>query len=268
MRKAMLREEMGEGDGEVVDEPRTAASAATATAGARAEPVPPTPMRSRRRRCARHAARWCRRSSPASRGERIDAEAIERRSATRRDGAQPIPENKIHPGHSVYSHPDGDERSAPSCAARCSSASTTRRAWRSRRSKFTRDTCTEVERVELNKLTARRLSRHRAQRRRDGDVARRAADRRQRQADATDHRGAADVARAGAVHVDAGSAELPAAAERRAEYGSGLMAALTDADRKAIWQEFMSELSSAREPGAQPLTRTMSRRRSMRSTSG
>lgn len=65
----------------------------------------------------------------------------------------PIPENKIDPGHSVYSHPDGDQ-TTPRTKLRCpmflgiyDEHGIAKPAF-----EIYEDTCTEVERVELNKL--------------------------------------------------------------------------------------------------------------------
>ena len=201
--KSMLAEEMGDGDGEVNVHDTTAASA---TAGPR-RPAhrihhrPPTPP-------------------PAAMS--VDMQAlvtalitgitqgnVEAAKAVR----DPIPENKTIAGHSVYSHPDGE---AFNTKLRCPMFLGVYDEQGKARAAFEifEGTCTEADRVELNKLQP---GVYPGIERNDGvqvDVARRANAGRQRWPDPVGDCGAADVAVARAASPDAGTAEFSAAVAR------------------------------------------------------
>src|SRR4030095_8088346 len=143
-RKAMLDEETGDGDGEVVltDPPATPPVSPIAEPPAPPPPSSPSDMQSL-------IAALVTGIAQANQGTAIAIkEALGTAAVMARD---PIPENKTIAGHSVYSHPDGE---AANTKLRCpmfmgiyDEEGKCRAAL-----EIFGDTCTEVERVALNKL--------------------------------------------------------------------------------------------------------------------
>jgi hypothetical protein len=144
VRKAMLDEELGDGDGEVVmDTPRVEPPAPEVQPPA---PVPAMPMDVQPLMQAFLTAMT---QANVSTAEAIK-EALGNATTLART---PIPENPIDPGKSVYSHPDGD-LVTPRTPLRCDmflglydDEGVAKPAF-----EIFEDSCTEAERVELNKL--------------------------------------------------------------------------------------------------------------------
>ena len=144
VRKSMLDEALREGDGEVIDTPMPVIDTPTGVVAAVAAPTVTPDMASLIQALVTGITQANAGTAEAIRDALSNAATMAR---------EPIPENKVDPGHSVYSHPDGDQVT-PRTALRCpmflgvyDEEGKSKPAF-----EIYEDTCTEAERVELNKL--------------------------------------------------------------------------------------------------------------------
>jgi len=151
--RAMLQEEMGDGTGEVEtpDEPPTPKEPGEPKPPISEPPPtqpPPPPISSDMQALVSALVTGITQAQASS------ADAIKDALGNAASMArEPIPENKIDPGKSVYSHPDGDAKT-PRTKLRCPMFLGIYDEHGAAKPAFEiyEDTCTEVERIELNKL--------------------------------------------------------------------------------------------------------------------